>query len=81
MQRRINEGVEVHRSSGNVYADLGLPDADKLKIKTGLGGRDQEGDVYPWTKSAGGSQADGHPATGGVGDGCRGTSPTCPSAN
>jgi predicted XRE-type DNA-binding protein len=30
------EGVEVQRSSGNVYADLGLPDAEKLKIKTGL---------------------------------------------
>jgi predicted XRE-type DNA-binding protein len=36
MQKRIIEGVEVQRSSGNVYADLGLPDADKLKIKTGL---------------------------------------------
>ena len=30
------DGVEVQRSSGNVYADLSLPDADKLKIKTGL---------------------------------------------
>ena len=28
--------VEVHRGSGNVFADLGLADADKLKIKTGL---------------------------------------------
>jgi predicted XRE-type DNA-binding protein len=27
---------EVHRSSGNVFADLGVPDADKLNIKTGL---------------------------------------------
>ena len=36
MQKRIIEGVEVQRGSGNVYADLGLPDADKLKIKTGL---------------------------------------------
>lgn len=36
MQKRNIEGVEVHRSSGNVFADLGLPDADKLKIKTGL---------------------------------------------
>jgi predicted XRE-type DNA-binding protein len=26
----------VQRSFGNVFADLGLPDADKLKIKTGL---------------------------------------------
>ena len=30
------QGVQVQRSSGNVFADLGLPDADKLKIKTGL---------------------------------------------
>jgi predicted XRE-type DNA-binding protein len=36
MQKRIVEGVEVHRSSGNVFADLGLADAEKLKIKTGL---------------------------------------------
>lgn len=34
--KRIIEGVEVQRSSGNVFADLGLPDAEKLKIKTGL---------------------------------------------
>jgi predicted XRE-type DNA-binding protein len=26
----------VHRSSSNVFADLGLADAEKLKIKTGL---------------------------------------------
>lgn len=36
MQKRIVESVEVQRSSGNVYADLGLPDAEKQKIKTGL---------------------------------------------
>ena len=36
MQKRIVDGIEVQRSSGNVYADLGLPDAEKLKIKTGL---------------------------------------------
>ena len=36
MQKQIIEGVEVQRSSGNVFADLGLPDAEKLKIKTGL---------------------------------------------
>ena len=29
-------GIEVQSSSGNVYADLGLPTAEKLKIKTGL---------------------------------------------
>lgn len=36
MEKRIIDGVEVFRSSGNVYADLGLADAEKLKIKTGL---------------------------------------------
>ena len=36
MKKRVIDGVDVHRSSGNVFADLGLPDADKLKIKTGL---------------------------------------------
>ncbi len=36
MKKRLIEGIEVQRSSGNVYADLGLPDAEKLKIKTGL---------------------------------------------
>ena len=36
MKKRLIDGVEVKRSSGNVYADLGLPDAEKLKIKTGL---------------------------------------------
>ena len=36
MKTRLIDGVEVHRGSGNVFADLGLPDAEKLKIKTGL---------------------------------------------
>lgn len=36
MKKKVVEGVEVQRGSGNVYADLGLPDAEKLKIKTGL---------------------------------------------
>lgn len=36
MQKRVIDGIEVQRGSGNVYADLGVPDAEKLKIKTGL---------------------------------------------
>jgi len=36
MKKRVIDGIEVQRSSGNVYADLGLTDAEKLKIKTGL---------------------------------------------
>jgi predicted XRE-type DNA-binding protein len=30
------EGIEIETSSGNVFADLGLADAEKLKIKFGL---------------------------------------------
>ena len=36
MKAQLVDGVEVHRGSGNVFADLGLADADKLTIKTGL---------------------------------------------
>jgi predicted XRE-type DNA-binding protein len=36
MTRRIIDGVDVERSSGNVFADLGLRNAAKLKIKSGL---------------------------------------------
>ena len=36
MKKRVIDGIEVQRSSGNVYADLGLPDAERLKIKSGL---------------------------------------------
>ena len=36
MKTRLVDGVEVHRGTGNVFADLGLADAEKLKIKTGL---------------------------------------------
>jgi len=33
---RTVHGIKVETGSGNVFADLGLPDADKLKIKSGL---------------------------------------------
>ena len=36
MKTQLVDGVEVHRGSGNVFADLGLADAEKPKIKTGL---------------------------------------------
>ena len=36
MKKRLVDGAEVLRGSGNVFADLGVPDAEKLKIKTGL---------------------------------------------
>ncbi|MCW5679553.1 MAG: XRE family transcriptional regulator [Anaerolineales bacterium] len=36
MRSRVVNGIEVTASSGNVFADLGLPDADKLKVKSGL---------------------------------------------
>ena len=36
MAKRIIDGIEVEMGSGNIFADLGLPDAEKLKIKSGL---------------------------------------------
>jgi predicted XRE-type DNA-binding protein len=36
MAKRIFDGTEIETSSGNVFADLGLPDAEHLKIKSGL---------------------------------------------
>jgi predicted XRE-type DNA-binding protein len=36
MQKGIVNGIEYEIGSDNVYADLGLPDAEKLKVKTGL---------------------------------------------
>ena len=36
MKKRLINGIEVQRSSGNVYSDLGLVDAEKLRIKTRL---------------------------------------------
>jgi predicted XRE-type DNA-binding protein len=36
MKTRSVNGVEVRTSSGNVFADLGLPNAEKLHIKAGL---------------------------------------------
>ena len=36
MKKRTIAGIDVEFSSGNVFADLGLPEAEKLKIKSGL---------------------------------------------
>ncbi len=36
MKTQVVNGIEVHRGSDNAFADLGLPDAEKLKIKAGL---------------------------------------------
>ena len=36
MTKRVIDGIEVETGSGNVFADLGLRDADRLKIKSGL---------------------------------------------
>ncbi len=36
MVKRTIEDIEAETSAGNVFADLGLPDAQKLKIKSGL---------------------------------------------
>lgn len=36
MRKRVVKGIKVEVGSGNVFADLGLRDAEKLKIKSGL---------------------------------------------
>ena len=36
MKKRLIDGIEIEDSSGNVFADLDLPQADRLKIKSGL---------------------------------------------
>ena len=36
MTKPMTENVVVESSAGNVFADLGLPHAEKLKIKSGL---------------------------------------------
>jgi len=36
MKKEIIDGMEVWSGSGNVFADLGLPNAEKLKIKAGM---------------------------------------------
>jgi len=36
MAKRVVDGIEVEPGSGNVFADIGLRDAHKLKIKSGL---------------------------------------------
>jgi predicted XRE-type DNA-binding protein len=36
MKKRTIDGIDIEFGSGNVFADLGLPNAEKLKIKSGL---------------------------------------------
>ena len=36
MANRTLNGIEIEASSGNVFRDLGLADAEQLKIKSGL---------------------------------------------
>jgi len=36
LKTRIVDGIEVEESSGNVFADLGLPNAEQLNVKAGL---------------------------------------------
>ena len=36
MAKQKAEDITIERSSGNVFADLGLADAEELKIKSGL---------------------------------------------
>ena len=36
MKSSVIDGIEIEVSTGNVFADLGQPNAEKLKIKSGL---------------------------------------------
>lgn len=36
MTLQVPKGVDIEFGSGNVFADLNLPDADKLDLKSGL---------------------------------------------
>jgi predicted XRE-type DNA-binding protein len=36
MANRVLNGIEVEISSGNIFADLGLPNAEQLNIRSGL---------------------------------------------
>jgi len=36
MKTRVIDGIEVEESSGNVYADLGMPDAEEMLVKCQL---------------------------------------------
>jgi len=36
MKTYVIDGVEIHTGSGNVFADLNLPDAGRLKVKSEL---------------------------------------------
>ncbi len=36
MKKRLIDSIEIEDSSGNVFADLNLPQADRLQIKSGL---------------------------------------------
>lgn len=36
MLNRVIDGIEIEMSSGNVFADLDLPDAEWLKVKSGM---------------------------------------------
>jgi len=35
-KRKIIDGTEIHEGSGNVYRDLGYPDADEMLVKAQL---------------------------------------------
>ena len=76
----IIDGIEIEMGSGNVFADLDLPDADKLKIKSGLvieitkAMRKQGLTQKAASERMGIPQSKGQPC-------CMVTSPTCLSAS
>lgn len=36
MKTRVIDGIEIEESSGNVYADLGMADAEEMRVKCQL---------------------------------------------
>lgn len=36
MAKHMIDGIEIEMGSGNIFADIGFPDAEKRKIKSGL---------------------------------------------
>lgn len=67
MEKRLIDGIEVQRSLGNVYAELGQSDAENLKNENGLGDPDQKSDAQPVPDAARSCQAHGHHSA----QGCR----------
>mgnify|MGYP007086395198 CR=1 FL=1 len=57
MKTKLVNGIEVHRGSGNIFADLGLADGEN---QNWLGDRNQKSHENRWSQSTRGGQANGN---------------------